>query len=87
MTTPTKRGQPLRLLRPNFVYGPGSKTGIGKTKFRDDYMYHEGGDEFIPGTRVRRLKPIPLGERAIGFAEDEVDALIEALRSARDAAE
>ena len=41
------------------------RLGIGKTKF---------DDEFRP-----RLREIPLGERAFGFLEEDVDALIDQL--------
>jgi predicted DNA-binding transcriptional regulator AlpA len=62
------------------------KVGVGKTKFDEDYRYHEGGDEFIPGTQIPRLKAVKLGERAIGFFDDEVDAVNEGLRAEREAA-
>jgi hypothetical protein len=63
------------------------RLGVGKTKFFEDYVYHpdrpdEG--ECVPGTDVRRLKPVPLGEKAIGFVDAEVDALIDALVAHRD---
>jgi hypothetical protein len=74
-----------RILRPAQVHGPNNKIPVGHTKFFEDMVYHEGGDEFVPGTKIRRLRRVPLGERAIGFLEDEVDALIEGLRAHRDA--
>jgi hypothetical protein len=40
----------------------------------------------VPGTTIRRLKPVQLGERAIGFFEDEADELLENLRRFRDGA-
>ena len=63
------------------------RLGVGKTKFNEDYVYHpdrpdEG--ECVPGTDVPRLKPVPLGEKAIGFFDDEIDALVEGLRAERD---
>ncbi|MDR6306242.1 putative ATP-dependent Lon-type protease [Nitrobacter vulgaris] len=70
----------MRLLRRNTVYGPHGKLPVGRTKFNDDYVYREGGAEFIPGTSIPRLRPVRLGPRAIAFAEDEVEAVIEALR-------
>lgn len=70
----------MRLLRRNTVYGPQGKLPVGRTKFNDDYVYHEGGAEFISGTSIPRLHPVRLGPRAIAFAEDEVEAVIEALR-------
>jgi predicted DNA-binding transcriptional regulator AlpA len=41
--------------------------GISKTKFHDDYI------------KTGRLHPIPLGKRAIGFLEADIDRLIEEL--------
>jgi hypothetical protein len=75
-----------RVLRPKKIYGVGGKIEVGRTTFFDNYVHHEGGDEFIPGTEVRRLRLVSLGPRAVGAFEDEVDALIEALRAKRDAA-
>lgn len=73
----------MRLLRRNAVYGPQGKLPVGRTKFTDDYVYRDGGPEFISGTRIPRLRPVRLGPRAIAFAEDEVEAVIEALRLER----
>ena len=76
---------PKRALRLNQMYGPGNPFPIGKTKFNADIVYHEGGEEFIPGTNIPRLRLMKLGGRiTIGFA-DEVEAIVEALRAARDA--
>jgi hypothetical protein len=59
--------------------------GVGNTVFHEDYVY-AGSDEFVPGTDVPRLKPVPLGtRRAVGYFTDEIDALIEGLRRWRDA--
>jgi hypothetical protein len=62
------------------------KLGVGKTKFRDFVLYDES-DPYVPGTdkQVRRVRFILLGERAVGFFEDELDVLIEDLRRWRDA--
>jgi hypothetical protein len=73
----------MRLLRRCAVCGPQGKLPVGRTKFNDDFVYHEGGPEFIPGTRIPRLRAVRLGPRAIAFAEDEVEAVIEALRRER----
>ena len=70
-----------RILRPAAAR---KELGMGKTKFHEDYRYTPGGDEFVPGTTIRRLKPVQLGKRAIGFFEDEIDALRESLRRLRD---
>ena len=59
------------------------KFGCGKTKFDDDYRFHSADDPFVPNTDIPRLKPIPLGERNIGYLEHEADALIDALAAAR----
>jgi predicted DNA-binding transcriptional regulator AlpA len=58
--------------------------GIGRTNFFDNYLYREGGDETVPGTNVRRLRPVSLGPRALGIFFDELQATIEALRHHRD---
>jgi hypothetical protein len=68
----------------------GAKMGIGLTKFHEDYVDHgtDGPeDRFVPGTNktVKRLRPALLGKRALGFFDDEIDELIEALRKLRDA--
>lgn len=42
------------------------------------------GAEFVPGTKFRRLPPIPLGPRAVGILNDEINAPIEGLRRVRD---
>jgi hypothetical protein len=67
-----------------------TKIGVGDTKFHEDFV-DRGGDDpedrFVPGTdkQVKRLRPVPLGERAVGFFSDEIDRLIEQLREWRDA--
>jgi hypothetical protein len=80
----------VSISRPSELYnhkGKKGRLGVGKTKFNEDYVYHpdrpdEG--ECVPGTDVPRLKSVPLGEKAIGFFDDEIDALVEALRRERD---
>jgi predicted DNA-binding transcriptional regulator AlpA len=70
------------ILRPKASW---EKLGVSRVTFYDNYIQHEGGDPFIPGTKVRRLRPaLKLGERARGFPDDEIDAVIEALRAERD---
>jgi hypothetical protein len=67
--------------------GKKGRLGIGKTKFNEDYVHHPDRPderECVPGTDVLRLKPVPLGEKAIGFLDDEVDALVEGIRAERD---
>ncbi len=76
------------MTRPRRLYGPNGRLGVGSTKFWADYVYNNdvGGEQFIPGTNVPRLKLAKLGERAVAAFDDEVDALIEGLRAERDAA-
>lgn len=72
-----------RMLRPSQIYGPGNPIPVGKTKFYEDIVYHKGGDEFIPGTDIPRLRLANLGTRVrVGF-EDEVSAIAEAVRKRR----
>jgi hypothetical protein len=73
-----------RILRPAQVHGPHGIIPVGHTKFHEDFRYHPGGDKFIPGTKIPRLRHVQLGERAIGFFEDETVAVAEALRRLRD---
>jgi predicted DNA-binding transcriptional regulator AlpA len=61
------------------------RLGVARTKFYKDYVAHEGDEQFVPATNVPRLRPIPLGERAVGFPEHEVDAFVDALCAFRDA--
>jgi hypothetical protein len=68
-----------KILRPKQTW---ASLGCGKTKFETDYRFHSADDPFVPGTNIRRLKPIKLGERNVGFLEHELDALIEALAEA-----
>jgi hypothetical protein len=71
----------MKIRRPAQTYGAGNPLPIGKTKFWDDYVLHSADDPFIPGTKVRRLKPIALGPKARGFDDDEIDAVIKGLRA------
>jgi hypothetical protein len=75
-----------RMLRPKSLYGKGSKFGVGKSFFYENYVLREGGDVFIPGTKLFRLRLVNLGKRAVAAFEDEADELIEGLRAQRDAA-
>jgi hypothetical protein len=73
-----------KMMRAFQIYGRGNPIPVGKTKFYEDIVYREGGDEFIPGTTIPRLRLTNLSDRVpIGF-EDEVTALAEALRAERD---
>jgi hypothetical protein len=72
------------ILRLNKVYGVDGKIPVGKSKFYQDYVHHTEDDPYIPNTDIKRLKVVPLGPRCVGVFSDEVNALIEALRAARD---
>jgi hypothetical protein len=79
--------RPTRIVRPTELYRTKESEGvlgIGHSKFAEHYILRDESDPFVPGTKVRRLRPMKLGERAIGFFEDEVAALIEGLRAHRD---
>ncbi len=73
-----------KAMRPADVYGRGKPLPIGHTKFYEDVVYHEGGDPYIPGTNIPRLRLAKIGPRASIAFEDEVYALVEALRAMRD---
>jgi hypothetical protein len=74
-----------RMLRPKQIYGRAGRIPVERTSFWDNIVYHEGGDPFIPGTSVKRLKLTHIGPRAVAGFEDEVDAIVEGLRKQRDA--
>jgi predicted DNA-binding transcriptional regulator AlpA len=57
-----------------------AKIGVGRSAFDSNYVEREGGDPFLPGTKIPRLKPVMLGDRSVGFVDDEIDALIRAMR-------
>ena len=62
-----------RILRLKQLYGPQGKIPVGRSMFYAKYI------------RSGRLRLVPLGERAVGAVEDEVDALIEEIIAERDA--
>jgi hypothetical protein len=72
-----------RIERPKLA---AARLGVGPTKFDEDFV-DKGSDPFVPGTdgKVKRVRPVPLGKRAVGFFSIEIDELIEALRAFRDA--
>jgi hypothetical protein len=61
-----------------------ARLGVGKSNFHENFVLQKGGPAHLPGTNIPRLRPIVLGPRARGFIDDEVDALIEALRRLRN---
>jgi hypothetical protein len=73
-----------KILRPKDIYGPGNPLPVGHSKFWRDFVYKPGGDEFIPGTKIKRLRLVQLGDRAVGAFSDEVEELIEAYRALRN---
>jgi hypothetical protein len=75
-----------KILRPKAIYGHGNPLPVGATKFWEDFVYQPGGEEFIPGTTIPRLRLVRLGGRAVGGFQDEVQRIVEALRVWRDSA-
>ena len=65
--------------------GTNGVFGVGKSKYFDDFVFHDESDPYIPGTTVPRLRLASLGKQTRVAFEDEVVALIEALRAERDA--
>jgi len=61
-----------------------TKLGLKRSSFYNDYVYRPGVGEHVPGTTIKRLRPVQLGPRARGYLAAEIDALIEELRAARD---
>jgi predicted DNA-binding transcriptional regulator AlpA len=71
-----------QLLRPKAAR---ERVGVKRTKFDADYVDHgREGERNIPGTDIPRVRPVPLGPRAIAFIEAEIDELIERLARRRD---
>jgi hypothetical protein len=71
------------IYRARDLFGPNGKLGVSRTVFCTQ-MIERPGKVFIPGTTIRRLKPVRLGDRAVGYPSDEVEALIAALKAERD---
>jgi hypothetical protein len=71
-----------KIVRSRAAYG---RFGVGKTLFDENYVDKGGNNPLIPGTEIPKLRPVSLGPRAIGFFDDELDNVIEALRRMRDA--
>jgi hypothetical protein len=65
------------------------RTGVGRTHFQENFVLTDPNDPHVPGvvrtdgSPIPRLKPVPLGACAVGFASADVDALLEALRDAK----
>jgi hypothetical protein len=66
-----------------------SRTGVGRTHFLENFVLTDPNDPHVSGvvrtdgSPIPRLKPVPLGACAVGFASADIDALIEALRDAK----
>jgi hypothetical protein len=74
--------KPKRIVRPKEAW---KKLGCGHSKFEEDYRFHTPDDPFVPGTDIPRVKAIPLGQRNVGFLDNDLDELIDALAELRDA--
>jgi hypothetical protein len=75
----------IRILRVKQICGPAGRLPVSKSKFYDDFVLHDPADPFIPGTQIKRTRPVKLAGNAAGFVEGEIDAINEALVSLRDA--
>ena len=64
-----------------------ARLGLGKTLLEENFILHDPADPWVPGTNnsVPRLRKVQLGARAVGFFDDEVDVVVEAMRARRDA--
>ena len=76
-----------KIVRVSDIWGRGNPIPVGRNKFYTDVVFHPGGEPCIPGTDVPRLRLTKIGARASGCFEDELFALIEALRAARDSSQ
>jgi predicted DNA-binding transcriptional regulator AlpA len=74
--------KPRRIVRNKEAY---LRLGVGHTKFHEDYVLRDPADPFVPGTRIPRLRRIPIGVRNVGFLDHEIDQLIEAFGKLGDA--
>jgi hypothetical protein len=71
--------------RPAQVY---DRLGVGPTQWHEKFKLRDASDPFVPGTdeTVKRVRAVPLGDRAVGYFADEIDELIAGLRRWRDRA-
>lgn len=69
--------------RPKAAY---SRVGVGHTIWGENFVLRDPADRYVPGTdgEAERVRPVPLGLRAIGFFSEEIDNLIQSLRRWRD---
>jgi hypothetical protein len=68
-----------KLLRFPQTFGSRGKIPVGHSKAYEDFIYHPGGDPYVTGTKIPRLRRVPLGERAVAFHDSAVDAIVEGL--------
>jgi hypothetical protein len=52
---------------------------VSKSKFFEDYIFHDESKPNIPGTHVPRLRLVRLGVKAKGATSDEVKRVIDGL--------
>jgi hypothetical protein len=69
----------MRIYRHAALYGSDGIFGIGKSKYFSDFIQRPGGGELIPGTKIKRMRTIPLGPQARGVSEAEVERVVAAL--------
>jgi hypothetical protein len=74
------------MIRVNKIYGPDRPIPVGRRWFYENVVLRDPSDPYIPGLPgVPRLRLANLGEGVrVGF-EDEIEAIGEAVRAARDA--
>jgi predicted DNA-binding transcriptional regulator AlpA len=63
-----------------------SRLACRRTKFREHYRLNDPAKPNVPDTEIPRLRPVHLGPRNVGYLEEEIDALIDALAELRDTA-
>jgi hypothetical protein len=75
----------VRILRGPQIWGREGRLPVSRTTFDEKFTLHDPSDPFVPGTNIRRVRRVPLGGRAVGYVEDEIDVVAEQLVKARDA--
>ena len=85
--TPPRPARPARGRRPARPAEPArtGRLGVSRSTFYDNFVLHsEEDDPLIPGTDVHRLRLLHISANATAAFDDEVDALVEALKRHRD---